>query len=194
MNKSYKEQLFLFYENCSEVKIAPNSLLHAYLAILNGDFDSAETVFSRIDSPRGKWGVSFVQILKGFLTIFPTYFCIRNFLEIDLDFLLKNNKIDYVEQCLGALKYLADVNQETYKFVARVMLLNKLYTSAIKYMEYSKKIYYNDPELHFMYAKYYLEVEKNYSEAYFYVNECLKMLPSYYPAQVMKQRIEEIAF
>lgn len=185
------DKLFFFSDYCSEFEIAPNSIYHAYLAILNDDLDSAYTVFSRIDSPRAKWGLSLISILKGYMTIFPTYFGIRNFLEIDLDFLLKNNKIDYVEQCLGALEILSSVNQETYKFAARVMLENHLYTSALKYMDRSKQLYYNDPELHYMYAKYYMDVN-NYKAAYTCVCECLKLIPDYYPAQQMKQRIDEL--
>ncbi len=186
-----KDKIFFFDCVNSELTIRPSSVYHAYLAILADDLDSAEKVFSEIDSPRGKWGMSFVSILKGFMTVYPTYFGIRNFLEIDLDFLLKNEKINYVEQCLGALEILSSINQETYKFAARVMLENHLYSSALKYMDRSKQIYYNDPELHYMYAKYYLETN-NLSEACFYVNECLNLLPDYYPARLLKQRIEEI--
>ena len=109
------------------------------------------------------------------------------------DFLLKNDKIDYVEQCLGALEFLSSINQESFKFTARVMLQNKLYTSALKYMERSKEIFYNDPELHFMYAKYYMDIN-NYKDAYSCINECLHLLPEYYPAQILKQRIEQIGF
>ena len=188
-----KENFFFFNNACSELTIVPNSLEHAYLAIINNDLDSANAVFSNIDSPRSRWGTALISILKGFMTTYPTYFGIRNFLEIDLDFLLKNNKIEYVEQCLGALEILSSINQETYKFTARVMLENKLYSAAEKYMDKSKQIYYNDPELHFMYAKYYMDL-KRYDDAYFYINECLKMLPTYYPAQIMKERIEEIGF
>ena len=188
-----KESIFFFGDNYSELEIFPNSIAHAYLAILSEDLDAAELIFSKNDSPRGKWGYTLVSILKGYMTLFPTYFGIRNFLEIDLDFLLKNEKINFVEQCLGALDILSSINQETYKFVARVMLINHLYTSALKYMDKSKQIYYNDPELHYMYAKYYTDVN-NFKDAYFYVNECLKLLPSYYPAQIMKQRIEENGF
>ena len=188
-----KENFFFFSENCSEFEIVPNSVEHAYLAIINDDLQSADSVFAIIDSPRAKWGRALVSILKGFMTMYPTYFGIRNFLEIDLDFLLKNNKIEYVEQCLGALEILSSINQETYKFTARVMLENKLYSAALKYMDKSKQIYYNDPELHFMFAKYYMDT-KHYDEAYFYISECLKMIPTYYPAQVMKERIEEFGF
>ena len=70
------------------------------------------------------------------------------------------------------------------------MLENRLYTSAIKYMDRAKQIYYNDPELHFMYAKYFMDINKK-ADAYFYINECLNMLPSYYPALLLKQKFEE---
>ena len=188
-----KEQFFFFYEDCSALDIYPNSLEHAYLAILNDDLDTALAVFEGLDSPRAKWGRILISILNGFMNVYPTYFEIRNFLEIDLDFLLKNNKIEYVELCLGALDVLSSINQETYKFAARVMLENKLYSAAIKYMEKSKQIYYNDPELHFMLAKYYKDNLK-YKDAYFYINECLKLLPTYYPALMMKEQIEEFCF
>lgn len=188
-----KDNFFFFNDDCSSLAIVPNSVEHAYLAILNDDLTSANIIFENIDSPRARWGRSLVSILKGFMTNYPTYFEIRNFLEIDLDFLLRNNKIDYVEQCLGALEILSTINQETFKFAARVMLENKLYSAAIKYMDRSKQIYYNDPELQFMYAKYYMDT-KHYKDAYLYINECLKLLPSYYPAQTMKNRIEEIGF
>ena len=186
-----KENFFFFSENNSELEIIPNSLEHAYLNILNDDLQAALEIFSRNDSPRAKWGIILVSILDGFMTNYPTYFEIRNFFEIDLDLLLKNNKIGYVEQCLGALDILSSINQEIYKFAARVMLENELYTAAKKYLDKSKQLYYNDPELHFIYAKYCMD-KRYYSEAYFYIQECLRLLPSYYPALKMKQRIEEL--
>jgi len=188
-----KDTIFFFGENLNELEIHPGSLCHAYLSILDKDLDSAYAVFAKNDSPRGIWGCSFTSVLKGYVTKFPTYFGIRNFFEIDLDFLLKNNMIDYVEQCLGALEVFSTINQETYKFAARVMLGNKLFTSALKYLDKSKKIFYNDAELHFIYAKYYMDTG-NICNAYFYINECLKLLPEYYPAIKMKQQIEETGF
>lgn len=188
-----KKILFFFDDKNIIPDIHPGSLAHAYLLILDDNLDDAYTIFSNIDSPRGKWGCSLVTVLKGYMTKYPTYFGIRNFFEIDLDFLLKNNKIDYVEQCLGALEVFSAINQEVYKFTARVMLKNSLYSSALKYLDRSKQIFYNDAELHFIYAKYYMD-NRNYSSAYFYINECLKLLPSYYPAIVMKQKIDEIGF
>lgn len=188
--------MYFFTENCSEncdIKISPNSVEHAYLAILNDELDAASIIFSNIDSARAKWGKILVSILNGYMKFYPTYFQIRNFLEIDLDFLLKNEKIEYVELLLGALDELVQINQETYKFAARVMFANKLYSAAFNYMQKSKLIYYNDAELHFMFAKYYFTVH-DYNEAEFYINECLNLIPDYYPAVVFKQKIDEILF
>ena len=185
-----KGKIFFFYPNCSDIKIIPNSLEHAYLCLLNNDLSSAKAIFSKNDNPRGIWGTILVSILEGYMEIFPTYFQIRNFLEIDLDFLLKNEKLDYIEQLLGALDIFADINQESYKFVARVMFENNLLSAAFNYMQKSKDIYYNDAELHFMLMRYYIKVH-DFEQAYFYANECLQLIPDYYPALSMKQKIEE---
>lgn len=184
------DKFFFFYDDCSQVIVQPESIEHAYLDVLEGDLKTAFLIFSNIDSPRAKWGKAFVSILQGFLTEYPTYFQIRNFLEIDLDLLLKNEKFEYIEQFLGSLEILSSINQEIYKYTARVMYVNRLYSAALKYMEKAKEIYYNDAELHFLLAKYYLRVN-DCNQALFFVEECLKLIPDYYPALLLKQKIEE---
>ena len=184
---------FFFSENVSSIKIKSNTLEHAYLLILNEDLDSAKFLFKTIDSPRGLWGEVLVSVLQGFIDKYPTYFQIRNFYEIDLDFLLKNEKIHYVEQLLGALDVFSSINQEVYKYAARVMYENKLYSAALRYMNKSKKIYYNDAELHFMLSKYYYRVNDT-ENAEFYVKECLKIIPDYYPAKLLLNKIEANLF
>lgn len=187
------DKFFFFDEKCSNLKIVPGSIEHGYLAVLNEDLVSAEKIFSDVSSARANWGCIFVSILTGIMKEFPTYFQIRNFWEIDLDLLIKNQKIPYVEQLLGAQTVLSAVNQEIYKYTARVMYENKLYSAALKYMNEAKNVYYNDAELHFLLAKYYLRVN-DYKESLFYINECLKLVPDYYPAIVFKQKIEEIDY
>ena len=179
--------MFFFSKN-SDIKFKPKSIEHAYMAILNEDLATAASVFKDIDSPRALWGQSLAGILSGYMRRYPTYFEIRNFLEIDLDFLLKNDKVNYVEYVLGALGLLIDINQETYKYVARVMYENKLYKAAFEYLEKSKNIFYNDPELHFMFAKYYIKM-REYATADYYLDECLNVLPDYYPALQLQKEI-----
>ena len=168
--------------------IRQNTIEQAYLAILNEDLLLARHIFETIDSPRARWGRALVGILSGYLEFYPTYFEIRNFLEIDLDLLIKNNKIDYVELILGSLEILSSINQEIYKFTARVLYENKLYKAAREYLDKSKNIFYNDPELHFIYAKYYLKI-REYEQADTHIRECLNVLPDYYPAKNLYKEI-----
>ena len=70
------------------------------------------------------------------------------------------------------------------------MFENNLLSAAFNYMQKSKEIFYNDAELHFMLTRYYLKVH-DFEKAYFHINECLQLIPDYYPASAMKQKIEE---
>lgn len=187
------DKFFFFYEDSSNIKIFPCTVEHGYLAVLNEDLIKAEEIFKDINSARASWACVFVSILSGVMKEFPTYFQIRNFWEIDLDLLIKNKKISYVEQLLGAQSVLSAINQEIYKYTARVMYENKLYSAALKYMNEAKEVYYNDAELHFLLAKYYLRVN-DYKESLFYIDECLKLVPDYYPALIFKEKIEEIDY
>lgn len=180
--------MFFFNETANNIEFKSRSVEHAYLAILNDDLETAQAVFESIESPRAHWGKSLVDIINGYLERYPTYFEIRNFFEIDLDFLIKNEKIDYVEHLLGSMELLSTINQETYKYAARVMYENKLYKSALEYMEKSKKIFYNDPELHFMLAKYYYN-DRDYINSMFHTNECMKIIPEYFPAIELKKEL-----
>lgn len=179
--------MFFFTKDYS-IEFKPKSVEHAYFAILNNDLDSAKKIFEYLDSPRAKWGKAFVDILSGYIEIYPSYFEIRNFLEIDLDFLIKNEKIDYIESFLGSLELLSSINQETYKYVGRVMFENRFYKASREYLEKSKNIFYKDPELHFLFAKYYIKT-REYEKADFHLDECLNILPDYYPAKLLQKEI-----
>lgn len=182
--------MFFFSENNIETNFKPVSIECAYLLILKDNLTEALSIFETIDSPRANWGKVLIGVFRGYTEIFPSYFDIRNFLEIDLDFLIKNNKINYVEQLLGALEFFSEINQETYKFAARAMYENKLFNAAKKYLDKSKSLFYKDPELHFMYAKYYL-INREYTYANYHIDECLKILPDYYPAKKLKSELRE---
>ena len=71
---------------------------------------------------------------------------------------------------------------------AIVLYENKLYKAAREYLDKSKKIFYNDPELHFIYAKYYLKI-REYEQADSHIRECLNVLPDYYPAKNLYREI-----
>lgn len=177
-----------FFSTDEFTTFKPKSVEHAYLAIVNDDLDTALNIFKNIDSPRALWGIALTNMLSGYIEKYPTYFEIRNFYEIDLDFLLKNEKIDYIENLLGTLEFLSKINQEIYKYTARVMLVNNLPEIAKKYLDMSKEIFYNDVELHYIYAKYYLS-NRQYNKANFHIDECISFLPDYHPAKELKKEI-----
>lgn len=180
----------MYFFDIQDRNIYKNSVELGYLNLLNEHLDVAHAIFNKNDSPRAHWGIVLVSILKGYMKEYPTYFQVRNFYEIDLDFLLRNEKIKYVESLLGAIDILVNINHEVYKYAARVMYENRFYTVAYDYMIKSKSINYNDAELHFMLAKYYIE-NKRYNDAFISVNECINLMPDYYPASVLKQEIEQ---
>ena len=180
--------MFFFDETVKNNYFTARSVEHAYLAILNDDLISASAVFESLDSPRARWGKVLTGILSGYMEFFPTYFEIRNFFEIDLDFLIKNEKFDYVDYMINSLDILSKINQEIYKYTARVMYENNMYNAALDYMKKSKQLFYRDPELHFMFAKFYYNSNRP-ELANHYLDECLKIVPSYCPAIKMKKNI-----
>lgn len=182
--------MFFFDQQAKDNTFTARSVEHAYLAILDNDLTTAAAVFEAVDSPRARWGMALTGILSGFMEYYPTYFEIRNFYEIDLDFLLNNEKIDYIENLLGSLEVLSTINNEVYKYTARVMYEHKFYNSAFEYMEKSKTMLYKDPELHFMLAKYYIDTNQ-YKLADYYLSECLEIVPSYCPAIKLKEEIAD---
>ena len=180
--------MMFFFSKETNLNFPQKSIESAYIAILNKELLKAKEIFESIDNPRASWGVALTNILLGYISKYPTYFEIRNFLEIDLDFLIKNELIEYVELVLGALEILSSYNQEVYKYVARVMYENKFYKACREYLDKSKSIFFNDPELHFIYAKYYIKI-REYELAENHLEECLKILPDYYPAKILVKEI-----
>lgn len=177
-----------FFKNNADVIVKQDSIDYAYLLVLGDDLERAARLFANFDSPRSKWGVVLCEILSGCIIHFPTYFEIRNFLEIDIDFLLQNKKIDYLELLLGSSEVLSEINPETYKFISRVMLENNILDSAILYMKKYENICYKDPELHFLYCKYYLK-RNEYKNALNSIGVCLCYFPDYYPGIKQKEYI-----
>ena len=62
--------------------------------------------------------------------------------------------------------------------IFRAMFENKFYQAAKEYLDKSKDVFYNDPELHFLYAKYYTRF-KDYEKADYHLDECLNILNDY---------------
>ena len=57
-----------------------------YCCIVLDELDKAKELFQKVQEvdTRAKWGLILLQMIKGDILTFPTYFQIRKFLELDL--------------------------------------------------------------------------------------------------------------
>ena len=118
----------------------------------------------------------------------PTYLQVRNFLEIDIALLIKAGQIVAVENVINACDIFYQINQESYKFIARVMLNYNYPTVAKIFLAKGVEKCYYDPELHFLYGNYHLQYN-NLLLARHEFETCLKVLPGYYPAKMMLDKL-----
>ena len=160
----------------------------AYCYLLQDKIYDAINFFGKSDNPRGLWGKRLSKIFIDEFDEVPSYFEVRNFFEIDMNLFIKLEKYDYANSMLKNTDLFYSINSESYKLVARV-LLNNGYTEPAKiYIEKSKSKFYNDPELHYLDMQYYEKVQ-DYDSALKAVENCLDVIPCYYPAIQSKERL-----
>lgn len=168
-------------------RLYPLELAYAYF--FEGNNSKALDLLSNLDSIRAKWLQELVNLMITNKMKSVTYFEIRNFLEIDIDLLIKAQKIDYLQRLLAYSPELAKINTETYKFIGRILLNSNLMSLAKYYLDKYKDMVYFDPELHFMYARYYIK-EDDMENALVSIDNCLLAMPTYYPALELKKLIQ----
>ena len=160
------------------------NLEYAYCLFLNGNHDKALNVFEGICSQniRADWAKKLIQLIKNNnFSIFPTYLQVRNFLEIDLNFLIKFNQIEYAQVILNNAEQFFEICRESYKFIGRTLYYNNFKDLALEFLIQAKSKFYNDAELHYLLGKIYLE-KKDSRRALKAIKTCLKLIPNYKPA------------
>lgn len=164
------------------------NLEYGYALMLSGDLDSAQRIFSSIDSRRADWALKIIPLMQGRISDKPTYFQIRSFLEIDLTLLFKAGQKEYVQYILGGADIFQNINRESYKFIGRALLKNGYTESAKMFLDKSLSDFYRDPELHYLFVEYYL-MNNDYVNAKRAVENCLKVNPDYFPAKQTEQKL-----
>lgn len=132
---------------------------------------------------RAKWGLLLIQMIKDDIRSFPTYFQVRNFLELDLNILILYCKGNYVEKIIRYADFMAYYNPECYKFIGRAFWANNLIPAALFFLRKAKDKFYQDPELHYLLAYIFYYNEKNIEQCKKSLNTCLEILPEYAPAK-----------
>ena len=95
---------------------------------------------------------------------------------------------DAVAYILGGADLFYSVNCESYKYIARVMMNNGYFETAKTYLDKAKNNTYNDPELHFIFCQFFIH-NKDFEKALLAIENCLKILPEYYPAIKIKEAL-----
>lgn len=162
----------------------------AYAELLNNNLPKAKKLFQvmKNQDSRARWGMVLTGLIEGLLHEPPTYFGIRNFLEIDLDILINHGKGEYVEKILTYSDFMSKYNPEVYKYIGRVFLNNDIKPQAKAMLMLAKDCFYNDPELQYLIAEMYYK-EKDFENAEKHINNCLNVLPEYFPAIQLKKFI-----
>ncbi len=169
-----------------------HKLEQAYCEIIFDNLSKAKQLFSELAAQdvRAHWGLVLLECINGTISHYPTYFELRNFLEIDLNLLISYCKGAYVEKLVRYADFMFTINPETHKFIGRAFLNNGMKPQAMFFLKRAKDHFYHDPELHFMLAAIYkedgdIELSKKSAET------CLEILPNYAPAKAL---LEEIIF
>lgn len=161
-----------------------DKFLQGYANLLGGNLAITQKLWDEVKetSPLIAWEKSLIGFINLHVTKYPTYFQIRNFLEVDLNMLLTSGQKSYAQNIMSGLNIFTEINPEAYKYVARVLLNHKYYSIAIQLLEKSLDIYYKDPETHFMLAKSHLYMQNN-TQATKYLKTCLSFHKDYFPAK-----------
>ncbi len=196
MIKTYEEAknkllTFSLDEECQSFFEKNNYLQElAYCKVFAGKPAEAENLFTEISdlNPRARWGCKLTGILLNKPVHYPTYFELRNFLEVDLNLLINYDKGNYADEILSYADSFYSVNPEVYKYIGRVFLNNEVYSYAKFFLERAKNRFYHDPELHVILAQLAI-LEEDYERALKAVDACLEILPEYFPAKDLKRKL-----
>lgn len=184
-NKSYDKAFELFQKQGFMYECG-------YCKFIQGDIKTAKRIWESIkeDSPAIKWGLNTIELIHLTIPKYLSFFQIRNFLERDLDLLLKNNQLKYAENIISAVDILSEYNPETHKFIGRVLLKNGYITQAYEFLDKARDICYSDPEVHYLLAEYYLLKNDKHS-AIKVLKKSISINPEYFPAKNLLLKIQE---
>ncbi len=169
------------------------TLEFGYCELLKDNLSSAKKIFESIkdSDTRAKWALFMISTIEGDIKQYPTYFEIRNFLEIDLNILMNHYKGNFVENIIRYADFMYTINPEVHKFIGRALYNNGYEQQAMFFLERAKNYFYTDPELHYQLAYIYF-LNGEYHKAQKSLEDCLNILPEYFPAKNLISKISEI--
>lgn len=194
--KNAKEKLLTSLDfECQQFFIKNGCILeNAYCELLNDNIQKAVMLLSAIkdNDIRAHWASFMISMIQDNIKEYPSYFEIRNFLEIDLNILLTYFKGNYVEKIIRYADFMFTINPEVHKYIGRVFYNNKFEEQGMFFLERARNYFYHDPELHYLLAYIYFN-NKDFTKAEKSLNDCLYILPAYFPAKNLLKKIKDKA-
>ena len=188
-----KEELLTAAEGSCQQFFNNNNLLleSAYYELLHKNLNSAKKIFKSLQDAdiRAHWGYFVSCLTEGKIEGYPSYFELRNFYEVDLQIFFTYYLGEYIEEICKYNDWLFSINPEIFKYTGRAFLTNQYIDIGMFFLKKAKEKYFNDPELHYLLAECNINTGK-YSEAMEDLRNCLTVLPGYYPAIKLKQKLE----
>lgn len=182
-NKNYKKASEIYQELNDFYQVG-------FCNLLEGNLEEAKNIWESLpDSAAKNWGLALIGFINVDIKVLPTYLQVRNHLEVDLDYLFKADKIDYVENVLRCCDVLFQINAESYKFLGRVLMNNEIYNIAFKFFTKSQKIIPQDPEIYFHMGQCSIG-EGYYDKAKTFLKKCIDLNPNHYPAEQLLRNIK----
>ncbi len=191
--KNAKQKLLTDLDkDCQQFFIKNGYMLeNAYYELLSDNINKAKILFDAIKDYdiRAHWASFMISMINSDIREYPSYFEIRNFLEIDLNILLHYFKGDYVQSIIGYSDFLFTINPEVHKFIGRVFYNNDYPEQCMFFLDKAKNYFYHDPELHYLLAYIYYK-NGDYKRAEKALNECVYILPGYFPAVNLMEKLK----
>ena len=191
--KKAKEKLLTeLNADCQQFFVKKGYILeNAYYELLSDNIQKAKNLFNAIkeNDIRAHWASFMISMIESDVREYPSYFELRNFLEIDLNILMSYFKGEYVEKIVRYADFMFTINPEVHKFIGRVFYNNGYYEQGMYFLERARNYFFHDPELHFLLAYIYYE-KKVFEKAEKALNDCVYVLPNYYPAISLLKKIK----
>ena len=187
--KKAKEKLLteLNYD-CQQFFVKKGYILeNAYYELLSDNLEKAKNLFSAIKNNdiRAHWACFMISMIEASIKEYPSYFELRNFLEIDLNILIHYFKGDYVEKIVRYADFMFTINPEVHKFIGYL-------EQGMFFLDRAKSYFYHDPELHYLLAYIYYNTNQ-VEQAKKALEDCIRILPDYFPAVDLLKKIKSNA-
>jgi len=154
-----------------------------FCELLTGNKIEAEKLWNNCaPSPALEWG----KCLLDFVNLkpnprVPSYLQIRNFLEMDISYFIRANKLSYAENIIKNDELFISINLESHKLIGRALLNNGFLNMAKKFLLKSLKIIDEDSENYYHMAQYYYAVGA-YQDCTKMLETCIDLNSNYIPA------------